>query len=223
MTLTRLIIGFVVLSLFGACASSPESGGGIQAPNPEDAIQTATGTAQSANTDKELEVQTGVSQEGNVSQSSADVRNQEDTQATTSGHIQTLGFAGIGNAADIIKGDPVMTSILAEIEVIMKTEPLDTARLDALRAQMVERSKAITAAVAATTPSFDGLKTIVAIFSMENQTGHEKTPLSDTAAGHKADAFKAALSSIQQAAAAETKAETKAETGPETPPGGEGQ
>lgn len=189
----------LVIAFLGACASDGTPGGGIVAPNPEDAIQTATGGSKSASTDKELGIQTGASKEGDVTQSSADVRNQEENQSTTSGHIQTLGFAGIGNAADMISKDPVMQSLLAEVNVLMQAEELDTERIDAVRAQMVAQSERLMASAATQSASFDGLKTIVAIFSMENQTGHEKTPLTDAAAASKADAFKAALAAIEKA------------------------
>lgn len=191
-----LILILFLIAFLGACSTGPTP---PTISGDPDGIQTATGRAGSESSDKELKIQTGASQEGAVNQNSADVRNQEEVQSTTSGHIQTLGFAGIGNAAQAIKDDPVMTSIQLELEKLMGAEDLDTARIDKLRSDMVARAVQIQDGMAATAPRFDGLKTIVAIFTMENATGHEKTPLTDAAAASKADAFKAALAAIGDA------------------------
>ena len=184
-----------LLAALAGCASNPLEPA-ISGDNPEDAIQTATGAARSANTDKEIDVKIGASQEGNVTQHSSNVRAIDETQATTSGHIQTIGFAGIGNAAELMKSDPVLRSITLEMNKLLAASELDTVRIDKLRADMVKQSERLMASMATTTPSFDGLKTIIAVFSMDNQTGFTKLPLTDAAAQSKADAFKTALSEL---------------------------
>lgn len=187
------------IALSVGCESTP-SDGGLETEGVDDAVQNATGAAESAVSDKEIDVKVAGSRSGNVEQKSANVRNDEKTTSTTSGHLQTLGFAGIGNAADAVKADPVLSSITAELQVLMQDPVTHAERIDALRLQMVEQTERLMAGMAATTPSFDGLKTIVAIFTMDNATGHTKEPLSDVAAQAKAEAFKTALMELGKVA-----------------------
>ena len=199
--LTVLILALVATGL--GCATNDDPSTDLSGSR-EDAITTATGGSENEKAQRETKVVTAGSKEGAATATSADVRNQEDRQISTSGHIQTLGFAGIGGAVgEVIRNDPVLATISSEVDRILAAEaltPENEARLDNLRTQMVARSTQLTEAMAATTPSFDGLKTIITFMSMENTTGADEKPLTDAAAQSKADAFIAALNALGQAA-----------------------
>lgn len=195
--LTTIVLA-LSLAFLGGC-ESPATGN-QQAL--DDGLATAGGAADTDAQQKEVKVVTATSNEGDAAASSADVRNHETSQATQGGHTQTLGFAGIGGSVGaVIKDDPVLASITTEVDKILAQDaitPEAEARLDKLRGDMVARSDALMKTMSAMAPSFDALKTIVAIFTMETATGHEKTPLTDAAAASKADAFKAALDALKK-------------------------